>query len=98
MISQAAARALIEEDHNYEEAGQRLGVSPGLTYLAATGVPTDSSDGLTVEEYGRTGMLVSAQHLSSPPIERPDRSSQVREFLGSRCQSDSQMQAAAGQS
>jgi hypothetical protein len=98
MISQHAARELIEENHTYEEAGERLGVPPGLAYLAATGVPTDSSDGLAPDEYDRPGMLTSAQHLSNPRIEQPDRSSHVRAFLSARAKSDSQMQAAAQQS
>src|ERR1700758_749970 len=42
-----AALTLVEEGHSYEEAGLRLGVPPGLAYLTATGVPADSSDGLS---------------------------------------------------
>jgi hypothetical protein len=68
---------------------------PGRSYLVSTGVPTDSSDGLTPEEYERAGLLPSAQHLSNPPTHAPDRSHQVRQFLAARVARDRQMQRAA---
>jgi hypothetical protein len=95
MVTQRAVLDLVEENHSYEEAADRLDVPPGLAYLVATGVPTDSSDGLTTEEFSRSGLLPSGQHLSNPRTEQPDRSSHVREFLAGRAKSDPQMQAAA---
>lgn len=90
-----AALALVEEGHSYEEAGLRLDVPPGLAYLAATGVPVDSSDGLSAEDLDRPGLLKAAQGLANPRTEQPDRSAHVRAFLAARAAADPQMQAAA---
>jgi hypothetical protein len=95
MPSRQAALTLVEEGHTYREAGLRLGVPPGLVYLAATGVPTDSSDGLSAAEMARPGMLPAAQVLSDPCTEAPDRSAHVRAFLSARASADPQMQLAA---
>ncbi|HEX3707843.1 MAG TPA: hypothetical protein VHV76_14550 [Mycobacteriales bacterium] len=86
---------LITENHTYDEAATRLGIRPGLAYLVATGVPTDSSDGLSPEDLQRPGLLSGAAHLSDPRTEQPDRSSHVRAFLSARAKRDPQMQAAA---
>jgi hypothetical protein len=90
-----AALTLVEEGHSYEEAGLRLGVPPGLAYLTATGVPADSSDGLSAGDLGRPGLLPAAQGLVNPRTEQPDRSAHVRAFLSARAGADPQMQAAA---
>jgi hypothetical protein len=95
MLTRRAALNLVREGHTYQEAGQRLGVPPGLVYLAATGVPTDSSDGLSAEDMTRPGLLPAAQALSDPRTEAPDRSAHVRAFLSARASADSQMQSAA---
>jgi hypothetical protein len=95
MPTRQAALKLVEDGHTYHEAGQRLGVPPGLVYLAATGVPTDSSDGLSAEDMTRPGLLSAAQALSDPRTETADRSAHVRAFLSARASSDSQMQSAA---
>lgn len=95
MPTRRAALTLVEEGHTYPEAGMRLGVPPGLVYLVATGVPTDSSDGLSAEETARPGMLPAAQVLSDPRTEAPDRSAHVRAFLSARASADAQMQSAA---
>jgi hypothetical protein len=90
-----AALRLVEEGHSYEEAGRRLGVPPGLAYLAATGIPADSSDGLSPQDVNRPGVLPAAQGLANPRTEQPDRSAHVRAFLAARAGADAQMQAAA---
>jgi hypothetical protein len=95
MLTQQAALTLVREGHTYQEAGLRLGVPPGLVYLAATGVPTDSSDGLSAEDLTRPGLLPAAQSLSDPRTEAPDRSAHVRAFLSARASADAQMQSAA---
>jgi hypothetical protein len=95
MPTRQAVLKLVEEGHTYHETGLRLGVPPGLAYLAATGVPTDSSDGLSAEDLARPGMLLAAQGLSDPRTEAPDRSSHVRAFLSARASADPQMQSAA---
>jgi hypothetical protein len=95
MPTRQAALKLIREGHTYQEAGLRLGVPPGLVYLAATGVPTDSSDGLSAEDLTRPGLLPAAQALSEPRTEAPDRSAHVRAFLSARAGGDAQMRSAA---
>jgi hypothetical protein len=94
MPTRQAALKLVWEGHTYQEAGLRLGVPPGLVYLTATGVPTDSSDGLSAEDMARPGLLPTAQALSDPRTEAPDRSAHVRAFLSGRASADSQMQSA----
>jgi hypothetical protein len=42
-------------------------------------------------------LLTSAQHLSNPRTEQPDRETHVREFLSARAKADAQMQSAAKQ-
>jgi hypothetical protein len=95
MPTRQAALKLVEDGHTYQEAGQRLGVPPGLVYLAATGVPTDSSDGLSAEDMVRPGLLPTAQALSEPRTEAADRSAHVGAFLSARASADAQMQSAA---
>jgi hypothetical protein len=85
---------LITENHTYQEAARRLGIPPGLAYLVATGVATDSTDGLSEADLSRPGLLTAASQLSDPRTEQPDRASHVREFLRSRASADPQMQAA----
>lgn len=95
MLTRQTALTMIREGHSYEEAAHRLSVRPGLVYLAATGVPVDSSDGLSPEDLQRPGLLPSAQHLANPRTERPDHGELVRAFLSRRAGGDPQMQSAA---
>lgn len=74
----------LETGASYEEVAGRLGVTPGLVYLVATGVPADSTDGLTTEELGRDGLLSDAQGLVSAPVYAPDRGPHVRQFIRDR--------------
>jgi hypothetical protein len=94
VVTRKSVLTLITEGHTYREAARRLGISPGLAYLAATGVPADSSDGLTSQEQARQGMLPSAQELCNPRTEAPDRSEHIRSFLSARARRDTQMQTA----
>lgn len=94
MVTRADVTRLIEQNHSYEEAASRLGIRPGQAYLIGTGMPVDSTDGHTEEEFDRPGVLPSAQHLANPRTEQPDRSSHVLEFLSARAESDAQMQSA----
>lgn len=95
MVRRATVLKLVREGHTYREAAQRLGVEPGLAYLVATGVATDSTDGLSPEDLARPGLLAAAQELSSPRVEAPERCAHVRAFLAGRAGGDAQMQAAA---
>jgi hypothetical protein len=95
MVDRQEVLAALREGSTYAEVAERLRMPPGLAYLVATGVPTDSSDGLAPQEYAREGMLADAQCLSNPPLAVPDRSGHVRSFLRARAAADAQMQAAA---
>lgn len=90
MLSREAALQLVEhatsalDATSYEIAARRAGLPPGLLYLIATGVPADSSDGLSPEDLARPGLLGSAQRLVLPPVDEPDRGPHIREFLRRR--------------
>ena len=94
MVRRETVLRLVREGHTYPEAADRLGIAPGLAYLVATGIPTDSTDGFSQQELQRPGLLSHAQVLSNPRLEEPDRSAHVREFLSRRAEGDEQMQAA----
>lgn len=94
MVRQSSVLRLVREGHTYPEAADRLGIPPGLAYMVGTGVPTDSTDGLSSEDLGREGLLPAPQSLSNPRVEQPDRSAHVRQFLSRRARADAQMQAA----
>ncbi len=77
---------------DYPAAARRLGISPGLAYLIATGFPADGSDVVTAEEQDRPAVLPgSTQHLSHPPHHSPDARELVRDWLQNRAQADAQM-------
>jgi hypothetical protein len=95
MVKRQEVLSALAEGQTYAQAAERLGISPGLAYLVATGVATDSSDALRPEEYARPGMSTESQALSNPPVDMPDRSEHVRRFLRARASADAQMQAAA---
>ena len=43
-------RALLDQGLDYREVARRLGISPGLAYLIATGLPADGGDAPAPEE------------------------------------------------
>jgi hemerythrin superfamily protein len=80
---------------DYAAAAARLGVSPGLAYLIATGFPADGSDVVTEEENRRPGVLPgSTQHLANPQLHKPERSAIVQGWLRRRVEGDPQMASA----
>lgn len=101
LLTQQAALDLVAGNDNaersYQAAAARLGLPAGLVYLIATGVPADSSDGLSPQDLARPGLLPSAQRLFNPPADRPDQADVVRGFLTARARGDAQMQAAGQQ-
>ncbi|MGI9008684.1 MAG: hypothetical protein ACR2FU_21270 [Streptosporangiaceae bacterium] len=101
MLTQQAALDLVAGNDNversYQAAAARLGLPAGLVYLIATGVPADSSDGLSPQDLARPGLLPSAQRLFNPPEEVPGPPGLVRAFLTARARGDAQMQAAGQQ-
>lgn len=87
----------VDAGSSYAEAGEGLGVSPGLAYLIATGVPADGSDTLTEAQLADPHLMPgTSQHLSNPqPPTNPTRDEQVLAWVRMRARSDRQMQAAA---
>jgi hypothetical protein len=79
------------------EVGRRLGISPGLAYLIATGIPADGSDTLAPEDRERPGFLTgSTQHLANrAEPANPTRKPHVLDWVRQRAQSDDAMQRAA---
>lgn len=91
-----AVLTLVRAGHSYRAIAQRYGITAGLAYLIATGVPCDSSDGLSPEDLAREGLLHdSSQHLAHPPVAEKSEGAVVRHFLRTRANADAQMQGAA---
>jgi hypothetical protein len=77
--------ALLNSGHSYETAGRELGVSPGLAFMIATGLPADRSSAPTPDEFGGKPMPEgSSQHLSNPPAFNPTRQPHVVEWVAER--------------
>jgi hypothetical protein len=95
--ARAPALDLIRRGCSYEEAAAALGIGAGLAYLLVTGVPCDSSDGLSPEDLAREGLLhTSSQHLALPRPAAPPTSEAVHAWLRARAASDPHMRAASG--
>jgi hypothetical protein len=76
---------LLREGHSYETAGRELGISPGLAFMIATGLPADGSGAPTPEELEDKPVLPgSSQHLSNPPAFNPTRKAHVLEWVRER--------------
>lgn len=80
MVTREQVLRLVEDGNDYEQAARDLGISPGLAYMIATGLPADGS----------------TRHLADlPKPENPQRSESVLAWIKSRAAADPQMQAAA---
>ena len=66
----------------YDEAGRRLGISPGLAYLLATGRPADGS-GTAADAAPPTDapLLTSPQARPTPPAVTPATDPKVRPWM-----------------
>lgn len=96
MVTRNQVLELALRGMSYEEIGLALGLSPGLAYLVATGVPADGSDALSPEDRERPGLLsTSTQHLSNPPARAPTSSETVHQWMKTMAASDTQMVAAS---
>lgn len=94
--TQDAVLTLVRAGQDYPAIAQHYGITAGLAYLIATGVPCDSSDGLSPEDLAREGLLHgSSQHLAHPPVAERSQGAVVRNFLRARANADAQMQDAA---
>jgi hypothetical protein len=78
-------RALRDAGRGYESIGRELGISPGLAYMLATGVPADFSDDLhPAERADRPELADSAQRLVNPHQHNPERSPIVVDWIRRR--------------
>jgi hypothetical protein len=85
MPGSAQVDELLKLGHSYESAGRALGISPGLVFMIATGVPADGSEALTSEELAaRHVPNASTQHLAQPPAVNPTRSDTVMRWVRER--------------
>lgn len=94
MPKREQVRELLDNGLDYEAAGQRLGIPPGLAYLIATGAPADGSGTITEQEARRPGFRPASQHLANPPHENPTTEDSVAEWLTARVAADEQMRMA----
>jgi hypothetical protein len=78
-------RALLDAGHTYETSAAELGISPGLAYMLATGVPADFSDDLHAgERTGRSELAASSQRLVNPRQSNPGRNTVVLDWVKRR--------------
>ncbi|EHK88607.1 hypothetical protein ACWGRK_06980 [Saccharomonospora azurea] len=84
-------RALLDQGLDYREVARRLGISPGLAYLIATGLPADGGDAPAPEEGRRRGLVSGSQVLAQPPTDNPEASDVVRRWLADRVAGDARM-------
>ena len=84
-VTRAQVREAVKSEHTWEIAAQSLGVSPGLAFMVATGIPADGSG---VPELGeRTGAgpsLSSPQSLVNPRGHNPLRNDLVDAWVRER--------------
>ncbi len=85
MPSSDQVRALLDAGRSYEAIARELGISPGLAYMLATGVPADFSDDLhDGERAGRSEPAGSAQALVNPHQHNPQRNPVVVDWIKRR--------------
>lgn len=96
MPSKEQVLRLVRDGRSYEEAGAALGISPGLAYMIATGIPADGGDTVTEAQRARPGFQGSrTQLLVNPRTENPTVDENVQAWVRQRAAADDQMQAAA---
>ena len=89
MPSSDQVRALLEAGRSYEAIARELGISPGLAYMLATGVPADFSDDLhDGERADRAKLADSSQALVNPHQHNPQRNPVVIEWIKRRAASE----------
>lgn len=91
MPTREQVRSLLDEGLDYREVGRRLGISPGLAYMIATGLPADGSDAPSPEERRSRRLLPTSQALSNPEPENPTARDLVHRWIESRVRADPQM-------
>lgn len=85
MASRAQVDELLKLGHTYESLARELGISPGLAFMIATGVPADGSEAMTPDELAaRHVPKCSTQQLVNPPTADPTSSDIVRRWVRER--------------
>jgi hypothetical protein len=98
MVTREQVLRLVEDGRDYEEAGRQLGVSPGLAYMIATGLPADGGSSLAPSETQRPGFLPgSTQHLANraEPV-NPTGSKEVLAWIRLRAREGTQKASKRG--
>ncbi|MBY4211850.1 hypothetical protein HQO42_10110 [Rhodococcus fascians] len=91
-------RSLVASGRDYDEIARIMGVTPGLAYLLATGMPADGGDTADAEHRNRPGFVPSrSQKLTNPEHHNPTRRSDVVDWARERAKTDVQMQRAAAE-
>jgi len=95
MPTRESILTLVRSGLSYPQIGERLGVTPGLAYLIATGLPADGGDAPGWETDERPGALsTSTQHLSNPKSIVPQRDEQTDAWIRERTLADPALRAA----
>lgn len=85
MPTRETVTELLDRGHSYETAGRRLGISPGLAFMIATGLPADGSGAPAPDQLaGKPALSGSSQHLVNPPAVNPTRDDEVIEWVRGR--------------
>lgn len=99
MPSRRTVLELIEQGCDYDEVSHRLGISPGLAHLIATGIPADGGDSVTGERRERPGFAgAGSQHLVHPRAHNPTARPEVLAWVRERVRADEQMRSASRES
>lgn len=95
MPSRRTVLELIEQGCDHDEVARRLGISPGLSHLLATGVPADGGDSVTGERRERPGYQGSgSQRLVGPRAHNLSKKPEVLAWVRERVGADEQMRSA----
>ena len=96
MASATTVRRLVDAGLDYDAIATRLGITPGLAYLLATGMPADGSDAPGPHAHERTGFRATSQHLANPAtVVNPTAKQSVLDWIRGRVESDEPMRRAA---
>lgn len=96
MPTRESILTLVRSGLSYPQIGRQLGISPGLAFLTATGLPADGGDAPGSEANRREGVLAgSTQYLANPAEVRNPRTEEVvDEWMRQRAASDLALRAA----
>lgn len=83
MPTRGEVTELLDTGHTYATAATELGISPGLTFMIATGVPADRSSTSPVAERRRE-LPGSTQDLIGPPAFNPTQKVHVLDWVKAR--------------